>query len=202
MDPERSLEGVEQRGTLRVGVIDRGGAVDRGEEDLLRRWARSLGAAVERTEGDAEELMDALRHLQLDVVAGGLTSSNPWKEHVAFTRPYLRERELVGVPAGASAGELAGLRVGVRRGTPLEAWLREQEADIVPVADPGAFDGPIAAGEHELAARGLRPTEHVFRERAYVMAVPRGENALLASLERFLLREREARDRPSEASGR
>ena len=185
---------------LRVGAIDashwmRAPAGDEGsvgagvEGRLLERYAHSLGVTIEWTEGGAEDLVDALRSHRLDVVAGGLTDSNPWKQHVGFTRPYHRSRGLVGVPEGTASSDLFGLRVAVRKGTVLHAWLRDEGALVVALDDPRGFGGAIAADEWELAALGYRPTEHVFRERAHVMAVPRGENALLMSLEDFLARE-------------
>lgn len=93
-DPRGTLDRV-RGGTMRVGVAERApwvilaGTEPTGvEPQLLRSFARALGARIAWTPGVESELMEALERGELDVVAGGLTRSTAWHERVALTRPY------------------------------------------------------------------------------------------------------------------
>jgi ABC-type amino acid transport substrate-binding protein len=94
---------VRRGGTLRAGVAEHAPWVtlrDREpagiEPQLLREFARALGARVAWTPGPEAELIDALARGELDVVASGLTRSTAWGDHVALTRPYRTTRTAAG----------------------------------------------------------------------------------------------------------
>jgi ABC-type amino acid transport substrate-binding protein len=84
-----------RHGTMRVGVspsppwvTDSAGTLGGVEVRLVEDLARTLDARVlwvRRSEG---ELLPALRERELDLVIGGLTASEPWRQEVAFTHPY------------------------------------------------------------------------------------------------------------------
>lgn len=93
-DPEGTLDRV-RNGTLRVGLSDappwtsaRDTAAGGVEPELLRAFARSLGAEIEWRWGSVDDHMEALARYELDVVAAGLTRDTPWKTHVALTNSY------------------------------------------------------------------------------------------------------------------
>ena len=97
-DLPRDSEGTLDRvrgGTLRVGfavdtpwVVDSSGMAGGVEGRIVASLARGLGARIEWTHGHESELLTALHDRELDIVVGGLTADSPWKEKVAFTKPY------------------------------------------------------------------------------------------------------------------
>jgi polar amino acid transport system substrate-binding protein len=114
-DLPRDADGTLARvkgGAVRVGVIvdppwvvDSGSDVSGVEAALAQGIAHELGARVAWVRGPAPKLMLALRDRQLDLVIGGLTSHLPWKQEVAFTRPYYRDHEqhVLAAPPGENA---------------------------------------------------------------------------------------------------
>jgi polar amino acid transport system substrate-binding protein len=204
-DPDGTLNRVSNGGLLRVGVTEAdpwvvledeepsGGA----EVELVRRFARDIGARVEWVQGPEEELVEAAKEGQVDLVIAGLTMKSRWKKDVAFTRPYVEARTVVGIPPGASLpDDFAGVPVAVEFGT-VEEGLLEQRTDarVRPLRDLVSARGEPAAVPHyllddlELVDSGTE-----LAKDKHVMAVKLGENAMLVRLERFLLnRESEAR---------
>lgn len=114
-DPARTLDRALERGTLRVGVLDRPpwsiaeeGSPPAGVEPaLLADFAANLGLDIDWHHGAAPELFEALARYDLDVVIGGLTDDNPWHAHVAFTMPYYttdtNDHHVMAVAAGENA---------------------------------------------------------------------------------------------------
>ncbi|WP_346655188.1 transporter substrate-binding domain-containing protein [Arthrobacter sp. 260] len=99
-DPEGTLDRVSG-GTMRVGVSENGrwvelddGTGPRGvEPDLVREYADRIDAEVEWVEGAEHELMDQLKHGQLDLVIAGLSDKTPWHSHGSITKPYAETRD-------------------------------------------------------------------------------------------------------------
>ena len=189
-DTDGTLDRLRGGGTLRVGVAEHDPWVSLAAADpsgvevgLVRELASRLGAEVDYTTGGEEELVEALKQRELDVVVGGITDRTRWSKDVAMTKPYLTTHLVVGAPRGAGAPE----RVLVEQGT-VGARLVERKLDAVPVpvqrvdrrGAPSAVDDwlldDLGLVEHET----LRAEEHVM------LAMP-GENAWLVELERFLL---------------
>lgn len=204
-DVEGTLDRVTD-GTLRVGVIENEpwvelapGREPRGvEPELLRRFARELGAEIEWVRGTESELAAALRGFQLDVVAGGLTRAWPYREEVALTRPYVDTEIELGVPPGTAVpGSLGGMEIWVEEGSEAAALLRQEEDDAVPVyfRHLDEVSGPALLHTYEIAAIGWERTDYILRDDEHALAVPSGENAFLVELEKFLLdRGEEAED--------
>jgi ABC-type amino acid transport substrate-binding protein len=94
------------------------------EPDLLRGFARSLGAEVTWVTGGEQSLVDRLERGSLDVVVGGLTDRSPWSERVALTLPYVsttgpdgsEEKHVMAAPMGENAFLVA-----------LESYLLDQD---------------------------------------------------------------------------
>jgi extracellular solute-binding protein (family 3) len=129
-DPDGTLDRVEG-GTLRVGAVEtdpwvtdvRGGEPSGGiEVELVRGFARDLGASIEWTKGSEEELVQASKDGDLDLLIGGITAKTRWKHDVALTRPYVELGDDKHVMA-VTMGENAFL---VR----LERWLLNREDEI------------------------------------------------------------------------
>lgn len=99
-DPDGTLERVTD-GTLRVGASQNSPWVEipddkepQGKEpDLIRNFATGLGAEVKWSESGEEQLFEALKRGDLDMVIGGFTDQTPWTEYGAVTRPYTEEQQ-------------------------------------------------------------------------------------------------------------
>jgi polar amino acid transport system substrate-binding protein len=196
-DPDGTLNRVEG-GVMRVGVseadpwvvLDGDEPAGGAEVELARRFARDLGARIEWVQGSEEELVDAAKEGQVDLILAGLTSKSRWKKDVAFTRPYVDTRSVVGAPAGGSyPDDFSGVPVAVELGSEEEGLLEQRtDARVVPVTDLASRTGePAAVHDYLLDDLELTDSGTELDEAEHVMAVKLGENAFLVRLERFLL---------------
>ncbi len=187
-DPEGTLERV-QGGVLRAGLMHHkpwaamvDGRPQGLEVDLVEQLAKSLNASVEWAEPRGDELFQALKEHRLDLVVGGITERSPWKDHVAFTRPYLRHR-----PVAVSVLPLTSIRnqrVAVDEGTAEMEEVRRRGGITV-----SRRTQPIAAAIEVKPAWQVNRGEHVVAaldEIRQVFAVPNGENAWLVHVDRFV----------------
>jgi polar amino acid transport system substrate-binding protein len=200
-DPRGTLEQV-QNGTMRVGIVANepwtrmeGGRVSGVEVELLREFAGELGAETVFVQGTVPELLEAVRLGEVDVVAGGFTSTSPGVsegKEAGITSPYLATRFVVGVPPGEPTfDDLSGREVGVERIDSTAATLKEEGAVPVLMDDLSSADIPVVAYPWQLEAWGFEPTGVELPEEKHIMAVPLGENGWLLRLERFLRANRE-----------
>jgi polar amino acid transport system substrate-binding protein len=196
-DPDGTLNRVEG-GVMRVGVteadpwvlLEGDRPVGGAEVELARRFARDLGARIEWVQGSEEELVDAAKEGQVDLILGGLTNKSRWKKDVAFTRPYVETRAVVGIPAGESfPDDFAGVPVAAELGSEEEGLLAQKTgAHVVPVTSLEPRAGrPAAVPHYLLDDLELTDSGTELDEAKHVMAVKLGENAFLVRLERFLL---------------
>lgn len=193
-DPRGTLERVRSD-TLRVGVatappwvLDGPGEPRGVEPELVRRFARSLNAAISWHRGPTAEHMEALGHYDFDLVIGGHTRGSPWRRHVGFTAPYHVTEVRVAAPDTrfVEEGQLRERRVAVAPAGPMASYVRIANGEPVPVDDLEAWDGPVAAPEWRLLDMGLDTTGLELERHYQVMAVPPGENAFLVALENSL----------------
>ncbi len=198
-DPAGTLERV-RGGTMRVGyTVNRPWTMDASappggvEATLIERFARRLDARVEWIEASEQELFAALHVRELDVVIGGLVSTNPSSGEGTFTHPYITTRVVVAVPSGQSVpDDISGMQVAVEEGTEAAGILAKTDAIPVRVGSVDDGDRPAAVDDWLLDELGMQSTGVVLIESDHVMAVPHGENAWLTELERFLLENRGA----------
>ena len=204
-DPEGTLDRV-RGGVMRVGVthVDpwvklEGGEPAGVEVELLRRFARTLDAEIEWVEGSESDLMEALHGRQLDVVVAGLTRRSEWQRVAALTRPFVTYEVVIAAPDQETADRLSedleGAEIAVEAHSPEAAKLEQDtDAQVMPVDDLAAVDGPVAVPAYLLDDLGYVETDAELDEHEHAMAVSMGENAFLVELERFLLdRESQAR---------
>jgi polar amino acid transport system substrate-binding protein len=200
-DPRGTLEGV-QNGTMRVGIVDHDpwtrmeqGHASGVEVELLKDFARELGAEASFVPGTTPELLEAAKEAEVDVLIGGFTSTSPGVsegKEAGVTGTYLTTRFVVGVQPGRPAfDELSGREIAVERIDGTAALLKEEGAVPVPVDNLSTAEMPIAAYEWQLRAWGFEPTGVKLPKEEHVMAVPLGENGWLVELERFLRERRE-----------
>ena len=180
---------------MHVGITDSdpwalysGGEASGVEPRILERFASELDATIEWIPGTEEDLMAALEQREVDVVIGGLTSTNPWSAKVALTHPYLTTSVVVAVPSdGDIPDDIAGMEVAVERGTEAAGILEKTDAEVVYVDDIADANGAVAVDNWLLDELSLEDTGVTLVETDHVMAMPLGENAWLVRLERYLL---------------
>lgn len=179
-------------GVLRVGVTENEPWVSLEQSDpsgvevgLIRELAAQLGARVDYTTGSEEELVEALRERDLDVVIGGITDKTPRSKEVAMTKPYLTTHITVGVPPGEELRD--GTRVAYESGT-VAGSLIDKGSEGVPYEVDSLKDakGPVATDDFLLDDLGLKRVRSLAAEEHVFLSAP-GENRWLVTLERFLL---------------
>lgn len=188
-DPDGTLARV-QGGVLRAALVEQ-------PPWALREDGRPLGLEVALVEALASELRTevtwvpasgpaafaALDRGEVDLLVGGFTPDDPWTQKVAATRPYLVYDLVVAAPAGTAApDDLDGRAVRVEPQSELAALVAAAGARPVAPDDPQTVLSAkpawqLAAGEEIVALLG---------ERRQVMLLPRGENAWLMTVDRFL----------------
>jgi polar amino acid transport system substrate-binding protein len=200
-DPEGTLRRV-RGGTMRVGVVEHrpwttlptGGGAGGIEGALIAELARELGARIEWVRATESQLLDALELRELDVVIGGLTDALPWKERVAFTRPFYTDTIVVGGPPGLTVRrDLRGQRLVVRASDPaLAGYVRKKGGVPVPIPDVGHAVGLVAVATWQLPSLGFASSGIVIHEAKHVMAASPGENAWLVRIEQSISRRKAA----------
>lgn len=188
---------------MRVGLIARnpwvlpsGGSPEGVEVELVRELAEEVGAEVTWLTSSEADVLDALKRHELDLVVGGLTSGNPWATHVAFTRPFYRERLVVAAPEPQPLDDLDGIAVAITRGSAAADLVAEHEG--IPVPEDGATEYE-AKPEWQLEA--VQHAVFVLHTDEHVFAVPHGENAWLIAVDRFLRDKEDAVRAALEARG-
>ena len=180
-------------GTLRAGVTEHDPWVvtDAAEPSgvevgLLREFAAQLGAQVDYTQGSEEELVEALRRRDLDVVIGGITDRSRWKKEVGMTKPYLTTHLVVGLPEDREIRD--GERIHTERGSGATALLEQKTgATAVPRDSLEGLEGRSAVADHWLLDDLRLTSAEALEHDEHVMLTAPGENAFLVRLEHFLL---------------
>jgi polar amino acid transport system substrate-binding protein len=200
-DPRGTLDKV-QNGTMRVGIVNHDpwtqieeGRASGVEVELLKDFAGEVVTQIVFVQGTMPELLEAAKQGEVDVVAGGFTSTSPGVsegKEAGITSPYLMTRFAVGVPPGKPTfDDPSGRRIAVERIDGTAALLKEEGAIPVPVDDLSSADTPVVAYPWQLEEWGFEPTGVELPEEKHIMAVPLGENGWLVRLERFLRANRE-----------
>jgi ABC-type amino acid transport substrate-binding protein len=197
-DAHETLRRVQGGGRLRVGLVEHPPWVVRtegepagAEVELVREFARELGAVPEWHWGGEQQHMEALEEYQLDLVVGGITKETPWSKYVGLTSPYFESRIAVGVPSSQPAPKsIKGVQVTVRSGDAAAGYLKSKDAVVVFVDDLSKASGAVAAPDWQLERLGLARTDVELHTEKHVWATPPGENALIKRLDEFLSRER------------
>ena len=193
-DPEGTLERISG-GVMRVGVtasdpwvILEGAEPSGVEVALVEGFAAEMDAEIEWVSGSEEELFGALKHGEIDLVIGGLSSRSPFAKEAALTHPYLTTQVVVAVPEGdRPPSDIAGIEVAAEAGTEGAGVLEKTDADVVLVDDVAEVDGPRAIDDYLVDDLGLEETGDTLTETDHVMAVRMGENGFMVALERYLL---------------
>ena len=94
LDPEQTTKRIAATHELRVGVTDNppwvsAQSAEPGgiEAELVRDFARTLGAKVLWTRGSETMLAQSLKHHELDLVVGGFDKQRSWVSSAGLTQP-------------------------------------------------------------------------------------------------------------------
>lgn len=192
-DPDSSLRKAKQSG-LRVGAIHsppwvevRQGSVTGREAEIVEGFAKSIGSHVEWMTGGESEILPILEQKELQIVIGGLSKETPWRKRVGLTNPYKKESVVVcSTDSTPVPKRIEHLPVAVERGSATIADVKKKSGVPVIVDSLSGYQGLVAVPEDQMkkvqcGSQKLRLVRH-----QYVLAVPKGENALLAALESYL----------------
>ena len=187
------------------------------EPDLVRDLARVLDRPVRWKRVPFGTLLDVVSNDEADLIVATLGITPERSRMVDFSRPYYRTEIAVVVRAGAdepgSLSDLSGRRVGAARGTTSERAARNSLPDAVLVLerkdgesfgdmllddriDAVCLDGPNADQLARENPAKLRRLEQALAEERYAIAVARGNESLLESINVFL----EHREREGQAT--
>ena len=103
-----------------MGFRDEKGALVGFDIDLAREAAKRLGSEVEFKPIDWNAKEAELGSKRVDVLWNGLTITEPRKEKIAFTTPYLENHQIVIVTAASAIktkADLSGKVIGVQEGS-------------------------------------------------------------------------------------
>lgn len=193
-DPDETLTRVLSTGRMRVAaadhvpwvVVEEDGKPRGAEAALVESFARELGVAVDWRRAPAFAALEALERGDADLAIGGFTKKALTALGSAGqTFVYVTERIVVAADPGAPAPRaLEGQSVQVA--PELMANGLVADAGGVPVAEKTEGVRLTALPDWQVQSRSLLPTGIVLHESQHVVAVPRGENAWVMRLERFL----------------
>jgi polar amino acid transport system substrate-binding protein len=141
---------------MRVGIVENDpwthmeeGHASGVEVELLKDFARELGAEASFVPGTTPELLEAAKEAEVDVLIGGFTSTSPGVsegKEAGVTGSYLTTRFVVGVPSGRPTfDDLSGREIAVERIDATAALLKEEGAVPIPVEDLSTAEMPVAA---------------------------------------------------------
>ncbi len=192
-DPLSTLEEAKSEG-LAVGVIQAppwvemaGGDLRGMEVDLVKGFAKTLGTEINWVRGSETELMRILEAHELHVVIGGLSARTPWKKSVGLTNSWIKENIIVcHTTPGPLPDEIKGLSVAAIKGSAVIADVKNKDAVPNPVDSFAGYSGLMAMSELDSARAECGSDTRVIKTNKHVIAVARGENALLMALEEYL----------------
>lgn len=191
-DPRKTLQNVRED-TLRVAFSDNSYWIKKDnkritgiEAEIIKKFAKTINAEIEWINGSESELMPMIKIGEYHIFIGGLTKDTPWKKHVGLTNPYLTTKVFVGVAPGVPIPEnIKNKKIAVKKGNSFGMYVKKKEG-FPHYVDYFLDNDYIAAYEWEILKLGYLKTDIILHEEKHVMAVPKGENALLMELEKFL----------------
>jgi polar amino acid transport system substrate-binding protein len=132
---DSSLADIKQKGHFVVGLDDSfppmgfrddSGSIVGFDIDLAKEAARRAGVAVEFKPVDWDGVVMSLDKGDIDVIWNGLTITEERKEKIAFSKPYLQNRQIVVVRKDSRIADKAGLKgkvLGIQLGSSSEEAL-------------------------------------------------------------------------------
>ena len=208
---------IQERGVIVVGTAanyppfefrNRDFQLDGLDIAIIKEIGRRLGLAVEMRDMAFDGLVNALRVQQIDVAISAITITDQRRQFVDFSDTYFVSADALLAAENASfdtisdPAELAGLRLGVERGTIYESWAETDlvETGLVQPDDVFEYDrmedaiADLRAGRIDLVALDLQPAQVAesrgglkivaqgLNQQYLGIAVPKGASELLVRL--------------------
>jgi polar amino acid transport system substrate-binding protein len=99
-DPEKTSNRIASTHELRVGISDsppwtlaRGEPPGGVEPDLVRGFARQMGAQVLWRRGSESSLVHSLEEHELDLVTGGFDKKTQWSSKAGVSQPFAKDAD-------------------------------------------------------------------------------------------------------------
>lgn len=154
---DSSLADIKKKGSFVVGLDDsfppmgfrdESGAIVGFDIDLAKEAAKRIGVKVEFKPVDWDGVVMSLNKGDIDVIWNGLTITDERKEKIAFSKPYLENRQIIVVKADSKiAGKagLSGARVGLQLGSSSEAALSGDAATAASIKEVRKYPNNVEA---------------------------------------------------------
>ena len=131
-----------------MGYKDENGEWTGFDAEFARLVAAELGVEVEFKPIDWSAKEAELNGKRIDVLWNGLTILESRKQHIAFTDPYMANRQIIIVKAGSDIADKAGLAgkvVGVQESSSAVDAMKKEEAVFNTFKDFKQFGDNITA---------------------------------------------------------
>jgi len=131
-----------------MGFRDEKNALVGFDIDLAREAAKRLGAEVEFKPIDWNAKEAELGGKRVDVLWNGLTITDKRKEQIAFTAPYLENRQIIVVAANSpikGKADLAGKVIGVQEGSSAVEAIEKDAATLKTIKELKKFGDNVTA---------------------------------------------------------
>ena len=201
-DAEKTLDKVSN-GTIRVGFTNAGPWVYPSatgaqgiEADIVTNFAQTLHAKIDWVEVTEEQLFNALKRGEINILIGGITDKTPWKEEIGLTKPYIETSIVIAQPSAQSSNNqqppIEGQWVAVKKGTDEGYYVHKKKGKPFYTTQLPAANMLSVGYDWQVQAWNMHNTGIVLKKESHVMAVPPGENAFLLALDKFLFEHKEA----------
>ncbi|MFZ0388841.1 MAG: transporter substrate-binding domain-containing protein, partial [Calditrichia bacterium] len=185
--------------TLRVGITLNPPWVKGSRENpsgvevkLVKNLAGQLNAHVQWVWGSQMSSMKALESGEVDLVIGGITAEMPHFKKTTLSKPYFKDRIVVGVPEAAIPFvSIKKQRVAYTRGSGYSKLIKKKGGIPVAFSQGEKIAMPVAISEAEVTGSGYSLTGIKLATEKHVFAIPSGENAWLVNIEEFFEKNRE-----------
>ena len=192
-DPNNTLDTVLATKKMTVAAVDHSpwvkvsddGPPSGAEVALIEEFARDLGVSITWRRMPASAAFEALKQGEADLAIGGLIEKDVSAHDAAApTYGYFHEALIVAARQGSEVPrELEGRRVFVPSDVIAAKLIREKGG--IPLEDQAEAD-LVALPHWQVSGHDLVPTGIVLQRSKHVLAVPKGENAWVMRIERFL----------------
>lgn len=195
-DPNHTLDKMKNQ-TVRVGISESSGLATISEAgptgvevELIKGYAQTINSKIEWVKGSQEQIVGLLKEHQVDVAIGGYSKQTAFKKHIGLTRPYKTEKIKVGASDKSKIpDEVEGKEVAVERTSQALVAVVKHKGIPVKKDSIARTDGLVAGSEEDLVRLGLAVSEYNLGTVEHVIAIPKGENGLLKSIDNYILRE-------------
>jgi ABC-type amino acid transport substrate-binding protein len=166
------------------------------EAAIVTNFAKTLHSKVEWIEGTEEQLYNALKRREIDILIGGITDKTPWKEEVGITKPYIETSLVIAQPISQTTSNqqpsIEGQWVAVKEGTDEGYYISKKKARPFYTTQLPASNMLSVGYDWQVQDWKMHNTGIILKKESHVMAVPPGENAFLLALDKYLFEHKEA----------